>query len=309
MRTTAGVVRSLLNIIAIPMAIAALVVAARAQSNDSAKPAAPRLQFDVASVKPSTATAGFGFAAQPGGVFRATGVTARTMTRKAWALPDDQIVVGVDWFDKTRFDVLAKSELKGIGSSSDDPKHLAMLRELLAERFALRSHWETRTIDVFFLDFVNSERRVKNGIKPSTTDCEAYQAAVAVFRAAVEQGKQAPAPAVAHCGLQVRTQGGLATVRLGAYPLSRFVTYLARFVGRTVVDKTQLEGLYDIDFTVGTDSLPGLRELPPAPGATPEFSGRSLSTALSEDLGLKLSSGKAATKVLVIDSLSPPTPD
>lgn len=68
-------------------------------------------------------------------------------------------------------------------------------------------------------------------------------------------------------------------------------------LGRTVVDKTGLTGIYDIDLTWTPDSTE----------ASTELSGPSLFTAIQEQLGLKLEAGKGPVEVIVVDSAEKPS--
>jgi uncharacterized protein (TIGR03435 family) len=72
-------------------------------------------------------------------------------------------------------------------------------------------------------------------------------------------------------------------------------------LGRTVVDKTGLEGTYDIALTFApdTDAVPA----PPPSGTPTDPSGPSLFTALQEQLGLKLQAGKGPVEVIVVDAV------
>ena len=82
-------------------------------------------------------------------------------------------------------------------------------------------------------------------------------------------------------------------------PISLFASVLALPLGRTVVDRTGLEGLYDLDVTYAPVA-PGAvaADLPDAP---------SLFTALREQLGLKLDPHMERVEVLVIDRIERPT--
>ena len=76
-------------------------------------------------------------------------------------------------------------------------------------------------------------------------------------------------------------------------------------MGRRIVDKTALEGLFDIELTYRDErfaAIPGL-----APAQTEQ--GPALFTALEEQLGLRLESARGPVDVLVIDSVERPTPD
>jgi uncharacterized protein (TIGR03435 family) len=96
-----------------------------------------------------------------------------------------------------------------------------------------------------------------------------------------------------------------------AIPFANFAATLSQILGRTVVDKTDLKGLYDFDLkwtpdvgqTVGpAGTLPPGVELPPI-----DPSGPSLVTGLQEQLGLKLESTKGPVQVLVIDGVQRPS--
>jgi uncharacterized protein (TIGR03435 family) len=78
-----------------------------------------------------------------------------------------------------------------------------------------------------------------------------------------------------------------------------------------VEDRTNLAGDYDLDLQWSPD----LGDRPPADGQRPPFApafdpdAPSLTTALQEQLGLKLESTKGSFEVLVIDRVEHPTPD
>ena len=70
-------------------------------------------------------------------------------------------------------------------------------------------------------------------------------------------------------------------------------------LGRTVVDKTGLSGVYNITLTFSRQDI----ALQPQPGQpAPEPSAPSVFTALQEQLGLKLEAGKGPVEVIVVDS-------
>jgi uncharacterized protein (TIGR03435 family) len=115
--------------------------------------------------------------------------------------------------------------------------------------------------------------------------------------------------------------GGM-TVRATATPFRAIVGLLQQQLGRTIVDKTGLEGLYDFELTFSQEGLqspfgrgfPLPQQLPPvgAPGGsasaapTAPDSVASLFTAIQE-LGLKLEPAKGPVEVLVVDSVEKPT--
>ena len=113
---------------------------------------------------------------------------------------------------------------------------------------------------------------------------------------------------------------GVMTVRATATPFAFIVGMLQPQLGRRVVDKTGLDGLYDVELTFSPEGLespfgrgfpappPGAAGAPGSTSAAPAASdpAPSLFTAIQE-LGLKLESTKGPVEVLVIDSVEKPT--
>src|SRR3984885_9696032 len=104
--------------------------------------------FDVASVKPSRRLVGPDYNNQLS--YSPTGIIARNVTLKrlvaeAYQLQLNQ-VLGPSWLDKNEYDIEARSA--GAGTRE---QHALMLRSLLAERFRLVQHSETREMRVYEL--------------------------------------------------------------------------------------------------------------------------------------------------------------
>ena len=90
--------------------------------------------------------------------------------------------------------------------------------------------------------------------------------------------------------------------------IAQLVTLLPRFVNRIVVDRTMLDGAMDVELT--WTPAPGEWMAPPSAATpAPPADGPSLVTALEEQLGLRLVSGRGAVDYLVIDSVHMPTVD
>ena len=102
---------------------------------------------------------------------------------------------------------------------------------------------------------------------------------------------------------------GPGQVIAGGVSIGRLTQFLSNFAGRMVVDKTGLDGNFDIDLTFTPDRMP--RGAPPPGVQMPSIdpNGPSLFTALQEQLGLKLDSERGPVEVLVIDHVERPTPD
>ncbi len=107
--------------------------------------------------------------------------------------------------------------------------------------------------------------------------------------------------------------GGMGRLSNASMPMAVLALMLAGQAGRSVMDGTGLEGNFEIDLTWTPEQFARMAEtgrpLPQMNGMTIDPNGPSLFTAIQEQLGLKLESGKAQVEVFVIDSISRPTPD
>jgi uncharacterized protein (TIGR03435 family) len=93
-----------------------------------------------------------------------------------------------------------------------------------------------------------------------------------------------------------------------AMPLSGLVPLLQQYAGRPIIDKTNLDGLYDarMEFVLETNnSAVGVQGAAAPVAADP--GGSSFFTAIQEQLGLKLESSKGPVSVVVIDSVQKPS--
>ena len=105
-------------------------------------------------------------------------------------------------------------------------------------------------------------------------------------------------PAGSKCGNVVFN--GFVSMR--SVPLATFATLLSRQIRIPIVDRTRLAGLYDLDLSFLPDTGPMMFN-----GAAINADAPSLQTAVREQLGLRLQSGRAPVDVVVIDRVAPPT--
>jgi uncharacterized protein (TIGR03435 family) len=208
----------------------------------------------------------------------------RWLISYAYALtPQQPLIGGPGWIDGIRYDIVAKLEGNppvvppGVGI---DPARLAM-RSLLADRFKLKIHRETREQDVYALVLVKPGV-TGPALKPSTQDCAA--AAQAAARGNVNPGPNAP-----FCGVQ----GGPGRMRFGGLAASQLAAALSGQAGRPVVDRTGLTGSWEFVLTY-------------APEGADASDAPSFFTAIQEQLGLKLESTKGPVEALVIDNVEKP---
>ena len=119
------------------------------KQSGAAQPAseAPK-SFEVASIEPS---AGDGRMLQigisPGGRWTAMGVSAKMLIEQAYDVRDFQISGGPGWLSSERYDIVAKAETPNIGRE----QMKVLLQSLLADRFKLQLHRETRELPIYAL--------------------------------------------------------------------------------------------------------------------------------------------------------------
>jgi bla regulator protein blaR1 len=235
--------------------------------------------FEVASVKPTRpddlrgSTYGF----NPGGL-EVTNGTLKGLIQMAYDVPAFQISGGPGWINSERYSISAKTE--AASQDIDRQKRIAETRQrlqtLLADRFRLRVHRETKEIPEYTLVIA------KNGAKLT----EAAQAPE-------RRGEGIRAG----CGQMTGTRATMANLAFA----------LTRQMGRPVLDRTGLEGKYDFQVDWAPDGAcagpPGGAgtDMPPAPSDGP-----SIFTALQERLGLKLEATKGPVEVVVIDRVERP---
>jgi uncharacterized protein (TIGR03435 family) len=208
---------------------------------------------------------------QPGGAWEATNVTLDSMIRLAYRIQESQLVGGPAWIYSDRFDIVAKSPQGAPG-----PEFGLRMQSLLAERFNLKLHRETRELPVYALvtDGTPGPR-----LTPSPIDCEAWA-----------RGRTGQPPTPLQPG-ERPTCGTTATPgRLtgGSITMSQLAQTLSRYTQRMVLDQTGLTGGFDYDLEFD------------------EPAGTSIFTALQQQLGLRLEARRAPVDVLVIDSAAQP---
>ena len=258
--------------------------------------------FEVSSVKPNTSGArNSSSSTLPGGRgFRATNVTLRQLILSAYRLRPLQLLGGPSWLDSERFDIDARAPENG---PSDQV--LNMLRAMLADRFKLVVHNETKDQPIYALVLARADKTLGPQLKSSTVDCSPGSLARAGGGGA---GVGAPAaPVVSQpisCGTNTNVSNAGGIMKAGARSMSDLATTLASFVAdRMVVDQTGLSGIFDLELRWTPDNLQPAAPDPAA--ATPDAP--SIFAALQEQLGLKLESRRGPVEFLVIDSVERPT--
>jgi uncharacterized protein (TIGR03435 family) len=288
----------------------------------STAPAPAERRFEVASVKPNALTAqaaasrgapppATGIRSYPGGRWTAARVTARTLLLTAFDINEWQLVPGPAWLTTDRFDINATA-----GGEATAAEYRAMLRSLLAERFGLKTHMETRQMPLQVLTLARPDGRLGPALKPTSAECAATVAERR--RNNTPEPTVGPPPATpeemravlkaTRCGATtaVRFFGEGVSVASGGTPLSAIVDRVAADMKSAVVDRTGLTGLFDFLIEYET-TAPGPPIAPPRlqdPAPYPP-----LAKALERQLGLKLETEIGPLSMLVVDAIAQPTPD
>ncbi|MGA3239587.1 MAG: TIGR03435 family protein [Bryobacteraceae bacterium] len=232
--------------------------------------------YEVASIKPNIDNDfRFAFRIEPSGRLAATGITLKRLMMTAYNVQDFRIAGGPDWIVSRRWDVQAKPD-RVVSPDQVRP----MLRALLENRFQLRSHSEKRRLPVYELSVDRKGSKVQR-VKASEIKTD------------------------------VRVGPGL--IQLTKATAATFASQLSYALGRPVIDKTNLSGEFDfaLEWTPepGEDGGPTTAGLPPGTGDQPASTsdGPSIFTAIPEQLGLRLKSGRGPVEVIVIDDVRMPT--
>jgi uncharacterized protein (TIGR03435 family) len=237
---------------------------------------AAQVKFEVASIKPSAPdTLGTFNRFLPGGRLRITGATLQFLIELAYDVRPFQISGGPKWIDTDRFDIDARLTTSDATPSTNpeltrknQQKAAEGLRSLLADRFQLAFHQETRERPVFVLVVAKGGSKLQESTEPNSF---------------------------------IRRMGR-GSMKGEAVALRLLVINLANELDRAVIDKTGLTGRYSFDLKWNPNPSPAA---PTSVGPDPD--GTSIFTALQEQLGLRLESQKGPVKVLVVERAETPS--
>jgi uncharacterized protein (TIGR03435 family) len=221
------------------------------------------------------------------------------LVRTAYDLTADKVVGGPSWLEVDRFDVSGKVAQ---GATLDDVR--PMLRTLMAERFALKTHKEKQPQPQYFLTA---------GKKPALKEANGTETMSGCKPEAADGGGRGGLAIGGFMlglnGVTVRVgQDNLVTWECRNMSMKSFASNVRGFIGANlkgsdpVTDETGIQGNYDFDikysFSIGI--------------VMNESTGHntSLAEAIDKQLGLKLEERQVPTEVLVVDSVSrTPTAD
>jgi uncharacterized protein (TIGR03435 family) len=229
----------------------------------AAQPAAR--EFEAASVKPASPDAtDFGVDTDPG-LLRVEAQTLRDMVRIAYRVNDSQVVGGPKWAGSDRFDITGRAN-----GPAGERELYAMLQSLLADRFKLAIHRETRTAQGYALVVA------KGGIKMQKSE-----------------------------STESNSRGGRGRIDAQGFSMHQFAERLTRVMRAPVEDATETPGGFNFSL-IWTPDDASAKPLATDRPAVDDSSAPSIFTALQEQLGLKLESRKVTMEVVLIDRAEKP---
>ncbi len=217
--------------------------------------------FDAASIKPNQSGPGPSSMRITAGRALMQNVSLKKVMLNAYGIPDDReyAVDGPDWLTGEHFDVDAT-----FPADTPQPQIRVMLQTLLAERFKLTLHRETRQLPMYALVVA------KGGLK--------------IHPSEGGDGKTSARP------------GHFEATKI---TMQKLADLMARQAGLPVTDATGVSGVYDftLDWSPTADLKLG------AGDAGGNDQGPSFFTAIQEQLGLRLESRKGPVEVMVVDQM------
>jgi uncharacterized protein (TIGR03435 family) len=264
-------------------ALAAFAVPhAHAQLQPAAAAPVPAYKFEVASIKLNTSGDGGITTHSAVDGWIAENITLERLIMQAYGIQNYQIIGGPGWQTSERYNVDAKMDAAladAFQKLSPDDRKVArqqMLQDLLADRFKLVAHRESREFSVFMLVIAKTGSKLVETKTPAANGISIHTS---------QYGKGPVTMTAEHTGA------------------NDLAMQLFGFVNRPVLDKTGLTQRFDFVLRFQPDyAVPSRADSDPNPEPAP-----SLFTAIQEQLGLKLESGKGQVDIVVIDHVDHPT--
>jgi len=240
----------LASVIAVSATLCVPFVRLMAQSS---APAAERLEFDAASIKPNNSAIPRVMLQFPGGRLNGVNITVLALLGLGYRVQPFQLVGAPEWISSERYDVTATSTI-----TPTPDQRASMVQALLADRFKLAIHRETRDLPAYALVLARNDGGLGSRIRKSDLDCAALAAAARGnpppaglgpdARGPIGRGPAAPGQTAQTGQVQMQMTGCGTTGGRGGQRTSRgvtmaeFATSLSGLVNRVVLDRTGLAG-------------------------------------------------------------------
>jgi len=221
---------------------------------------------DVHVAPPGEATRGGGFI--PGGRFEVRGATMLSLISMAYGMyGDDKIQGGPGWLDTDKFDIIAK-----VPAGTPENAFQPMLQALLADRFKLAVHNDTKPLPIFAL-IAGKRPLLKESAAPGDAECRISVTDVRIYTC------------------HSMTMEGFA---------ERLPGVAAAYLNHPLMDFTGLKGAYDFALHwTGRNAAPAARGGDTDPPLT-----ISVFEAVDKQLGLKIEPRQEPTPVIVVDHVN-----
>ncbi|WP_213806273.1 TIGR03435 family protein [Granulicella sp. dw_53] len=243
------------------------------------------LVFEVATIKQNKSGDSGSRSTLNNGRFIASNTSLKNLIQyQAYGIPESRILGGPKWLNSERFDIEAKVDasalerLRKLSRGQQRLQRQGMFQQLLAERFKLATHWETRELPVYAL--VGAKNKLS-----------------------LLGSKELEGSAHVSTGNGEFNARGVTLAQLS----EALTQELYRDLGRPVIDLTGIDGRYDVTLKWTPETGAASIKSGADGGAAPPDAGPSIFTAIQEQLGLKLESTKGPVKVLVIDHVEMPS--
>ena len=232
--------------------------------------------FEVAAIKPAASTTGRFFRMESAHRFFAKAYTVEQLIAVSYNINPHAISGGPSWIESEKYDILAGTP--GERRPTLD-EQMAMVRNLLKDRFQLAFHRDEKELSIYTLTVVKNGSKLKESTAPPDALPELINTVYPD-----------------HLKLPARC----ATMAQFAAMLQRAVLDLP------VVDKTGLTAKYDFELEWTPDETQFGGQLPKMTGAG-DAAKPSLVTALREQLGLRLQTTRGPVQTIVIDHVAHPS--
>jgi uncharacterized protein (TIGR03435 family) len=253
------------------LALASTIALAQSTAPAPAAAAKP-LAFEVVSVHPHGSA--------PGGMLGCridsctiANVPLHDIIVLAYNIDNDKTLIGgPSWLTTDTFDITAKLDPADVPAQPLEFRQLAdMLQPVLADRFQLKTHRESRVFPVYNLTLAKGGSKLKVAVARTT------------------------GPGSQGCWIGIKSAGFRTAYNCTMTDIALNMEHPS---GRFVVDKTGLTGHYDWEFCYSNDRTPE---------GDPNYQCPSVFTAVEQQLGLKLEPSNAPIDILVIDSAEKPS--
>ena len=290
----------------------------------------PKLSFDVISIKPSAPGPGIRGGGARGDRYSVNGATLRMLVQNAYQKinatgppTEVRIVGGPSWMDSDRYDVQATADCSGGVLSREQLQQ--MIQSMLESRFQFKAHKETRELPIYNLIVTKDGPKLQASADQTPVGGPTGPALPCSPSTAVPNPPLPPLPRNAD------GRGGLMDpnfamprglvgfmfspkgfgFRAAAISIATLASVLEQQLGRPVVDKTGVKGLFDFQLQFSGEGLnvPGLPPGTSPVGPTPDVAAEPMPSIFTtiQDVGLRLESSKGPVEILVIDSAQKPT--